>query len=433
MRIYDDMVDSGVDWLGLIPSSWGLLNASVLFNFAKGTNAQKLTNEYIGENPGDYPVYSGQTSNGGIIGTYRDYEFNENNGVILVTTVGAKAMTSRYIKGRFSLSQNCLIMRPKDRYNDVSVKYYSYVTVPLFTKERALIPDHMQPSMRMSDLAAYRLPLPRSEVQQKIADYLDTETAKIDNLIAMQERLLKLLEEKRRATIIHAVTRSLDPTVELKETGIPWLGKIPAHWELRKLKTTILSKKNGVWGGDPDGGIDDISCIRVADFDRSGLRVNTSRFTKRSIQQKDRVGRLLQSGDLLFEKSGGGDNQLVGQVVLYDIEELAVTSNFVSRLTVTRGHEPSFLVYLHAALYYQRVNYRSIKQTSGIQNIDSTAYFNELVGIPDLKEQKKIAHYILRELSKLDELKQKIQTQISLLRERRISLISHTVTGKIKI
>lgn len=157
------------------------------------------------------------------------------------------------------------------------------------------------------------------------------------------------------------------------------------------------------------------------------------KFTKRSIGKKDQRERLLSKGDLLFEKSGGGENQLVGQIVKFDLDIPAVTSNFVAKLTVNPGYNVDFLVYLHAALYYQRVNYRSIKQTSGIQNIDSQAYFDEKVAIPMRTEQEEIAKYLAKEDKKVAKLKQKIQTQITLLRERRTSLISHAVTGKVKI
>ncbi|WP_397379227.1 hypothetical protein [Pseudomonas sp.] len=100
---------------------------------------------------------------------------------------------------------------------------------------------------------------------------------------------------------------------DYKESGVEWFGQCPAHWQRHRLKWTIESLKNGVWGNEPSGE-DDLYCIRVADFDRTQLRTSPDNLTLRSVEKKDRSGRLLNNGDLLLEKSGGGDKQLVGVV-----------------------------------------------------------------------------------------------------------------------
>lgn len=428
MQTYVDMKDSGVEWLGALPKDWSVGRVGSLFKHRNEKVSDKDFEPLSVTKKGIVPQLedAAKTNDGDnrkkvlkgdfVINSRSDRKGSSgvsqlDGSVSLINTVLASSkLNSNYI-------HHLLRSQP---FQEEFYRYGQGIVADLWSTNY----------QRMKSIA---LPVPPEAQQQKIADFLDAETAKIDNLIAKQERLLTLLEEKRRATITHAVTRGLNPHAELKQTNIPWLGEIPAHWELTKLKSTISSQKNGVWGSDPDGGENDINCIRVADFDRDNLTVSEAKFTKRSIQKKDLHGRLLKNGDLLFEKSGGGDNQLVGQIVKYDLDQPAVTSNFVSKLTVIHGNNADFLVYLHAALYYQRVNYRSIKQTSGIQNIDSTAYFSEVVGLPNEEEQANIAKYINKELGKIRALKQKIQTQITLLRERRTSLISHAVTGKVKV
>jgi type I restriction enzyme S subunit len=212
-----------------------------------------------------------------------------------------------------------------------------------------------------------------------------------------------------------------------KDSGVEWLGRVPQSWQIDRLKWTTTKCRNGIWGSEPDG-IYDIPCIRVADFDRNKLRIILNDLTLRSITPSERKGRLLKHGNLLLEKSGGGDLQPVGTVMLFDQDLEAVCSNFIARMPVRSVWDSNYLVYLHAHLYARRVNTRSIKQTTGIQNIDLTAYLNELIACPSISEQHAIAAFLDRETARIDALVEKKERQIKLLKEKRSALISHVVT-----
>jgi type I restriction enzyme, S subunit len=199
------------------------------------------------------------------------------------------------------------------------------------------------------------------------------------------------------------------------------------NWKRQRLKWCFRSCRNGVWGNEPDG-IDDIPVVRVADFDRIALRVNFEDPTLRSIQPQELGSRGLSCGDLLIEKSGGGEQQPVGAVVGFDFDGPAVCSNFIAKLEVADGFHARFLVYLNAALYNARVNTRSIKQTTGIQNLDSDSYLNELVDLPTFNIQKTVANYLDRETSAIDKLISEKESMLSLLEEKRQALVSHAVT-----
>jgi type I restriction enzyme S subunit len=213
-----------------------------------------------------------------------------------------------------------------------------------------------------------------------------------------------------------------------KDSGIDWLGEVPEHWHLDRLKRSTSSCKNGVWGDEPQQDENDIPCVRVADFDRQRLRVELSDPTIRNIPESDRLGRVLQQRDLLLEKSGGGELQPVGCVVLYDDPRPAVCSNFVARVRVGEGMDSSFWRYFQAAAYAIRLNTRSIKQTSGIQNLDQQQYFDERATFPPSSEQTAIATFLDRETAKIDGLVAEQQRLIELLREKRQAVISHAVT-----
>ncbi|WP_026544122.1 restriction endonuclease subunit S [Arthrobacter sp. 35/47] len=202
------MKDSGFEWLGDVPQHWGVDKVSRAFRAAKGRRAAELTKEFCAENEGQYPVFSGQTENEGIMGRIDSYEFDAGTtGYLFATTVGAKAMSVKHVFSRFSLSQNCMVIVPKV---DLVVRFYLYLFQVLFRYEKGRIPQHMQASFRMEDLYRYPLlTLDRNE-QQQIADYLDRETAEIEAAIADAKEAIELSKERRTALISAAVTGKID-------------------------------------------------------------------------------------------------------------------------------------------------------------------------------------------------------------------------------
>lgn len=218
------------------------------------------------------------------------------------------------------------------------------------------------------------------------------------------------------------------PTSKISVEYSPWITSVPKGWRVERLKWSIESAINGIWGDEADGGENDVICIRVADFDRQQLTVNLSEPTFRSIPRSARLSRLLLPNDLLLEKSGGGEKQLVGAVVLYEHNDPAVCSNFVGRLRVRSDYNSRYLCFLHASLYFARVNARSIKQTTGIQNIDQQAYLDEIVAVPPLPIQRAIADFLDRKTAAIDALIDKKQKLLDLLAEKRAALINQAVT-----
>ena len=195
---------SGIPWLGDIPEHWEVKKLSWLFSYGKGREAATLTKEYVGSNPGEYPVYSGQTANEGLMGEIDTYEFDFKYPVILVTTVGAKAMTTRLVIGKLSLSQNCALIIPRSK--ELVAYFYEAVLQRLFDYEKGSISLIMQPSLRFEDLDRFHVPLMQHLEQVAIADYLGNETTKIDRMIQKVETAIEKLTEYRTALITAAVT-----------------------------------------------------------------------------------------------------------------------------------------------------------------------------------------------------------------------------------
>ena len=216
--------------------------------------------------------------------------------------------------------------------------------------------------------------------------------------------------------------------LEYRESEVIRLGPIPSHWEVMQLKRTVDGCINGIWGSEPKKDGSDTIVLRVADFDRPKLSLQVDGYTYRKIEEKDKTARKLKRGDLLLEKSGGGERTLVGQVVLFDKDFEAVTSNFVAKMTPNEGFNSRFLNYVFSRFYNDNINYCSIKQNTGIQNLDAGAYLAEKFGFPLAEEQEKIANFLDYETAKIDTLIEKQEQLIKLLKEKRQAVISLAVT-----
>ena len=229
------MKDSGLEWAGLVPENWKAIRLKDFFSFEKGTNAALYTQVYISEHAGIYPVYSGQTENDGIMGTIDSFDYDLDE-CLFTTTVGAKVMTPRVLQGKFSLSQNCLIMR---QIKLCSNYFIYYALFPLFAYEQSLIPSYMQPSLRVLDLNKYVIYAPTYEAQCRIAAFLEDKCHRIDSVIEQTRASIEEYKKLKQSVITHAVTKGIRPDRKMKDSGMEWIGEIPEEWSLGKAKYYI--------------------------------------------------------------------------------------------------------------------------------------------------------------------------------------------------
>lgn len=203
------MKDSEIDWIGDIPAHWEVKRVKDLFLLKKGKNAGTYAAEYIHdeENKGEYPVYSGQTENEGVMGSIKTFEYTYLNGVLFTTTVGAKAMSVKRLFNKFSLSQNCGLLVPT---KEINLSYSYYLISSCFSFARQSIPSHMQPSLRKEDLNIfYCLDIPLNE-QESIGVYLDSFTSKVDKKKEIIKKQIELLKEYKQTIIYEAVTGKME-------------------------------------------------------------------------------------------------------------------------------------------------------------------------------------------------------------------------------
>ncbi len=218
---------------------------------------------------------------------------------------------------------------------------------------------------------------------------------------------------------------------EYKDSGVEWIGEIPKHWEMKKIKNIQSDLVGGVWGSEPAENGNDIYCIRVADFNYEQLVISTHNLTLRNIPLNDKDKRLLKNYDLLVEKSGGGEKSPVGKTIIFNAElsKQSVTSNFISKFTAKSDScLPKYLLYCLCFFYHIGLTKKHIKQTTGIQNLDINSYFQERIPLPSLAEQTQIVNFLDRKTEQIDKLTHIKERQIELLREQRTTLINHAVT-----
>jgi len=271
------------------------------------------------------------------------------------------------------------------------------------------------------------------QTQEVIAGFLERETRRIDALIAKKEQMIAALTEKRSTTIIDAVTGRAEPDYVPYSSENSFYDGHPASWKRYPMKFLFDGPQNGAWGGEP--GTDDVDalCVRVADFQWDTLSLKLDNPTTRSFKAHQVSNLLLKEGDLVIEKSGGGDKTPVGRVVAFVSSETAVTSNFVARIRPKRWMDSSYLLYLLAAQYMSGYSRKFVKQNTGIQNLDDTALFRSDAWIPDLATQKCIAASLMEKTANIDRVIALTRTSIERLKEYRAALITAAVTGQIDV
>jgi restriction endonuclease S subunit len=282
--------------------------------------------------------------------------------------------------------------------------------------------------MNLTATVARKVALPVLEEQCSVAAFLDRETVRIDGLVARKERLIELLREKRSALITRAVTRGLDPSVPLKDSGVEWLGEIPAHWEVRRMK--LLLEEPLQYGANEPAEMMDENLpryIRITDISEDGrLREETFR----SIPEDVAEPYLLEEGDLLFARSGA----TVGKTFRYEGSwgRAAYAGYLIRARLDPRKGDGGFLQYFTtSSSYWDWLRSNFIQAT--IQNVSAERYANLAIPVPGLTEQHAIVSCLDREKAKIDALVAKVREAIGRLKEFRTALISAAVTGKIDV
>ena len=271
----------------------------------------------------------------------------------------------------------------------------------------------------------YPILVPTNDEQQKIANFLDHETAKIDTLIAKQQQLIQLLKEKRQAVISHAVTKGLNPDAPMRDSGVEWLGEVPAHWDVSSLGyySSISSgatpdrSKSQYWGGD-------VPWVKTGEVKYDEINETEEQITSDGVANS--AVTLSPPGTLLMAMYGQGVTR--GRVALLGIS--ATYNQACAAITPNGKIWNKYLRFFFMAAYHAIRD--GGNETSQLNlNVDIVSKFK--ITIPEMTEQQAIVEFLGAELNSFDLLIDKSYSATLFMQERRTALISAAVTGKIDV
>ena len=429
---YPHYKNSGASWMGDVPANWETRRAKHVFEVKKhiageeGYDILSITQKGI-------KVKDIESNDGQLSMDYGKYQFVE---------IGDFAMNHMdLLTGYVDISPFFGVTSPDYRVFSVrdskhcDAKYFLYLyqngyrqkIFYAFGQGASQLGRWRFPTEQFND---FILPLPSLAEQTAIATFLDRETAKIDGLIAEQEKLIALLAEKRQATISHAVTKGLNPAATMKDSGVAWLGEVPAHWEISRLKF-VASVQTGIAKGKDNSGKKtiEVSYLRVANVQDGYLALDD--IAKIEIPADELPRYRLRPGDVLMNEGGDFDKLGRGHLWNGEIEDCihqnhvfavrpnAISSEWLNRVTSSNA----------AQFYFMS---RS-KQSTNLASISSTNVMELPLPLPPNEEQAVIVSFLDTETTRLDTLTAEATRGISLLKERRSALISAAVTGKIDV
>lgn len=217
---------------------------------------------------------------------------------------------------------------------------------------------------------------------------------------------------------------------EMKYSGVKWIGKIPNNWNILSPRYWVKQRDAGNWGTDEKGDEQDAVCIRIADFNynsfciRKGYEYTIRNYPKGVIKKLQ-----LRKGDIIIEKSGGGEKTPVGRAIVYDLDIPALFANFSERIRVSEDYSNIFMLYAFAAHYALGLSSLYFNQTTGLQNLIMPKYMREVkLPLPPLPEQKAIADFLDKKCAEIDGLLADLEAEVKTLAEYKKSIISEVTT-----
>ena len=271
----------------------------------------------------------------------------------------------------------------------------------------------------------YRAQIPPLPTQKAIANFLDKKTQAIDSLIEKKQQLLALLDEKRAAVINQAVTKGLDPGVPMKDSGIAWIGEIPGHWEMTRLKF-VIQFSGGFAFKSSDFGVAGIPVVRMSDLKSGQLDLENAVRVPAEVTESSAT---LESRDLLVGMSGS----LTNYAVVRSSNLPAQLNQRVGRIrpTISLMDHDFLILIIQSREYAEPVQLEAT--TTAVPNISPSSIRNIFVALPALEEQRQIVKTTSKMVSQLDGTKGVIERQLHHLQEYRQALITAAVTGQLTI
>lgn len=423
MKKYSSYKDSGVEWIGEIPSHWEISKTKF---YGKLNSGDGFRNELQGrDNGGDFPFFKvSDTNNDG----NKKFLINSNNyvteeeyksekwrlfeeGTLIFPKIGMGLLLNkrRILNQSSFIDNNMMGFQPNNKLDENYI-YYTYLLIDF----KDYCSDGTVPSINESQVGNIPITIPPLSEQRRIVEYLDEKTSKLDKLIKSKKQKIELLKEKRNSLINDLVTKSLNPDVEMKDSGVEWIGKIPSHWEVSKMKylVNLINDK-----GNPNEGDIKISPENVESD--TGKCFNL-------YSDYSGVGIEFIKGDVLLNKL---------RLYLKKVLLTKYSGYSMGEMIVLRTKNNYNNIYLYHLLFNQGLIDFLDSQSQGVKlpRVSPDTILNTLLPHPNIKEQNQFVEYLETETTTIDKTITLEEKKIEILKEYKQALISEVVTGKINV
>lgn len=425
LKPYPEYKDSGVEWLGMVPDGWIV---KPLFSVARERNESNRGMKEINLLSLSYGTIANKDidSNEGLLpDSFETYQIiHEGDIVFRLTDLqnDKRSLRTAIVEEKGIITSAYVAVCPQG----IDSKFLNYLLRSYDTQKVFYsMGGGLRQSMKFSDIKRLPILIPEHKQQERIIFYIDRETAKLETLIAKQEKLIELLQEKRQGIISHAVTKGLDANVKMKKSGSEFLGDVPESWNVFKVRRCLIEHRQGYYPTDPytEYGV---KLLRITDLRKyAGVEFSESPYVE---LKEDISPFLLMRNDFVFARTGGAG--LFG--VIGDVDIPVIYASYLIRFRFTLGIETDFLKYFFLSSKFQDALKQNIH--GGVnQNVHAEDIKNQYIALPEKLDQIEIVNFLNKQTSKLDGLISKAEQSICLAKEHRTALISAAVTGKIDL
>lgn len=429
MKPYPSYKESGVEWIREIPSGWDLIKPK--YNLQKVERVPLQGDDIVTCFRDGVVTLRRNRRTTGFTNSLKEIGYQRiHKGDLVVHEMDGFEGSIGVSDSEGKSTPVYTVIEDSDEYN---VRYWMYLLREMsktgFIESLSRSIRERTTEFRWKMWRELYFGIPPFQEQQQISNYLDHKTQQIDSLIEKTQQKIELLKEQRTSLINHVVTKGLNPDVEMKDSGVEWIGEVPSGWNsvsLRPLLTKVGSGSTPRGGSEnyPDHGI---TFLRSQNIHFDGLRLDKVVYISPETHQK-MSGSSVQRNDLLLNITGGS----IGRCCVVDLDLEMNVNQHVSIIRTTHKLTSHFLNYvLFSDIGQEQVEYN---QTGGNrEGLTSDNIKNFRIGLPPIQEQQQIVTYLDNETTKIDTLIKKESQRIDLLKEYRQSLISEVVTGKVDV
>ena len=436
MERYERYKDSGVKWIGEIPGHWGMYKLKYLFKLNKNKNIGNKCNTILSLSYGKIKIKK-DLNEGLTPESYESYQLLSTGDIVIRSTDLQNDHTSLrtgLVKIEGAITSAYIGLKNLDM-SLCDSRFYHYflhdwdITKAIYNQGKGL-----RQSLNWDDIKNMLIPVLDISEQTAIANYLDSTTAKIDEAIAQQQKMIDLLNERKQIIINNAVTKGLNPDVPMKDSGVDWIGEIPEHWEINKFRN-LFKTRTGITftkaqleeEGEPV-----ISYGQIHSKENWGASVNPVliRHIPASLT-KGKESALAFKGDFLFADTSE-DFEGCGNCVCIDTPEPIYAGYHTILAKRDNDEHEQYLAYLFASSNW-RGQLRSMVNGVKVYSVTQSLLKAVIVLLPPKSEQIEIAEYITKRVVLIDAAIKRHTDRIKLLQERKQIIINDVVTGKVKV